>query len=247
MATYADQIEADLRALGTAERAVHEKAYLKSPGNFLHFGVTVWAIRKVAMNFRGSHRDLSHDELIMLVEELWAPEVHETRMVAIELLNAHSKLLTPQDAALLERMLDESHTWAYVDNLAADTMGALVIRYPELNRTLDKWSKHKNFWLRRAAMLSLLDPLRKGAGDFERFGRYADAMLSEKEFFIRKAIGWILRDTARKRPEMVYEWLAPRAHRASTLTVREATRHMSKERQEGLVAAAKNGKAVGTE
>jgi 3-methyladenine DNA glycosylase AlkD len=69
-------------------------------------------------------------------------------------------------------------------------------------------------------------------------------MLHEKEFFIRKAIGWILRDTSRKRPDMVYEWLAPRAHRASTLTVREATRHMAKERQERLVAAAKSGKAI---
>ena len=45
-------------------------------------------------------------------------------------------------------------------------------------------------------MLALLVPLRRGGGDFTRFGRYADAMLEEKEFFIRKAIGWVLRDTA---------------------------------------------------
>ena len=57
----------------------------------------------------------------------------------------------------------------------------------------------------------LLVALRQGGGDFERFGRYADAMLEEREFFIRKAIGWVLRDTGRKRPELVFEWLLPRA------------------------------------
>ena len=45
--------------------------------------------------------------------------------------------------------------------------------------------------------------LRRGTGDFERFARYADAMLDEREFFVRKAIGWVLRDTARKRPDLV--------------------------------------------
>ena len=51
-------------------------------------------------------------------------------------------------------------------------------------------------------------------------------MLDEKEFFIRKAIGWVLRDTARRRPEMVAEWLQPRAALAAGLTVREAVKHM---------------------
>ena len=40
-------------------------------------------------------------------------------------------------------------------------------------------------------------------------------MLDEKEFFIRKAIGWVLRETSKKRPDEVYEWIAPRTHRAS--------------------------------
>ena len=67
----------------------------------------------------------------------------------------------------------------------------------------------------------------QGRGDFERFGRYADAMLEEREFFVRKAIGWVLRDTARKRPDLVYEWLLPRAARASTVTIREAVKPLS--------------------
>jgi 3-methyladenine DNA glycosylase AlkD len=79
--------------------------------------------------------------------------------------------------------------------------------------------------------------LRRGAGDFDRFARYADAMLDENEFFVRKAIGWVLRDTARKRPDLVFEWLEPRARRASGVTIREAVRHLSSEQQREIEVA----------
>ena len=102
--------------------------------------------------------------------------------------------------ALLERLLRESRTWALVDGLAASVVGGLVERYPETRRRARPVGRDDDFWIRRSALLALLVPLRRGGGDFDRFARYADAMLDEKEFFIRKAIGWVLRDTAKKRP-----------------------------------------------
>ena len=62
-------------------------------------------------------------------------------------------------------------------------------------------------------------------------------MLDDKEFFIRKAIGWVLRDTARKRPTMVYDWLLPRAGRASKVTLREAVKPLSETQRRTLLAA----------
>lgn len=238
------QIIAELESLGTEDRAVNEKRYLKSPESMRHIGVTVPAIRKVAKGFQKANSDLDHDEVIVLAKECWSQEIHETRMIAIEVLNAYSKSLSPADVALIEKMINESHTWAYVDNLSAHTMGRLIKRFPETADVLDEWAKSENFWLRRAAMLSLLIPLRDGAGEFEQFAGYADSMLSEKEFFIRKAIGWILRDMSKKRPQLALDWLEPRAHMASTLTVREATRHMPKEKSAPFIAAAKSGEPV---
>jgi 3-methyladenine DNA glycosylase AlkD len=86
-------------------------------------------------------------------------------------------------------------------------------------------------------MLALLISLREGRGDFDRFGRYADAMLCEREFFIRKSIGWVLRDTGRKRPDLVYEWLLPRAARASAVTIREAVKPLSADQRAAILAA----------
>jgi 3-methyladenine DNA glycosylase AlkD len=80
----------------------------------------------------------------------------------------------------------------------------------------------------------LLVPLRRGAGDSERFGRYADAMLDEREPFIGKAIGWVLRDTAKRRPDRVFAWLLPRVGRASGVTRREALKPLSPDQRAAL-------------
>ncbi len=228
-------VETALRDAGDPGRAEQEKRYLKS--KLEHFGTNVPTIRRIVKAELASHGPLSHDELIDLVSALWARRVHECRMAAVELLSLRQDVLRASDIDLIERLLRESRTWALVDGLAASVVGDLVERYPELSETLDRWSTDEDFWIRRSALLALLLALRAGEGDFERFGRYADAMLEEREFFIRKAIGWVLRDTAKKRPDLVFEWLAPRAARASVVTIREAQKHLSAGQRSEIAAA----------
>ena len=233
-AADAAAIEQSLRALGTPERAAQEKAYLKSDLEFA--GTPVPAIRSVARSWCRQHHGLDHDGLVAVSQALWARPVHECRMAAAELLTANGSLLDAADLVLLEGMLRTARTWALVDGLAASVVGGLVERHPELTATLDRWAADQDFWIRRSAMLALLGPLRRGAGDFERFGRYAGQMLTEREFFIRKAIGWILRETAKRRPELVAQWLAPRVHLASGVTMREAVKPLSPSVRDQLLA-----------
>ena len=101
---------------------------------------------------------------------------------------------------------------------------------------LDRWSSDDDFWIRRSALLAWLRPLRHGAS-LDRFLAYADGMLDEKEFFIRKAIGWVLREVGKRRPEEVSPWLAPRTHRASGVTMREATKYLPAADRERLMLA----------
>jgi 3-methyladenine DNA glycosylase AlkD len=221
----AEQIEADLRAVGTPARAAQEKLYLKS--DLEHVGATVPAMRKVVIAVRRAHPELKREDVLALVRALWKKPIHERRAAAVELLEQYKKELRPEDIGVVETFLREARGWALVDNLAASVAGDLAERFPaKLAPVLDRWSKDENFWLRRSALLALLLPLRQGEGDFSRFCRYADAMLEEKEFFIRKAIGWVLRETAKKTPRRVMDWLLPRAARASGLTVREASKHL---------------------
>ncbi|MHA6523617.1 DNA alkylation repair protein [Tessaracoccus sp. G1721] len=234
IAGLAAEIDGELRARAVSERAVGEKAYLKS--DLTHYGASVPAMR-AAVRAAMAGVALDHDSLVAMVEVLWAEPVHERRAAAVELLESHRGLLDVADADLLERLLRESRTWALVDSLAASVVGPLTEADPAWGPVLDRWAADGDFWIRRSALLAHLIPLRTGGGDWARFTRFADAMLEEKEFFIRKAIGWILRDTARRRPELVFDWLLPRAARASGLTVREAVKYLAPEQRDAVLAA----------
>jgi len=242
MASLASAARADaasseeaLRAAGRPERAENEKRYLKSDLEFI--GVDSTGTRRIVRAFLERRDKLDHDGLVALVAALWERLVHERRAVAIELLDRHRRLLGPEDVPLLERLLRDSYTWAYVDALATHVVGPLVERYPELTATLDRWASDGDFWIRRSALLALLRPIRRGEGDFERFARYADSMLEEREFFIRKAIGWVLREASKSRPALVYEWVAPRTHRMSGVTIREAVKYLPQEQRGALMTA----------
>ena len=230
----ADLLADDLRAIGDPDRAAQEKAYLKSELEF--FGESVWEIRRVAKAFVSGAKPLAHEDLTALVEALWAAPVFERRMASVVLLELHPTLLGPADLPLIERLLRESLTWALVDALATDVVGGILARSPAVTPVLDRWATDPDFWIRRASLLAELQPLRKG-GDLGPFLRRADAMLDEKEFFIRKAIGWVLREVGKRRPEEVIAWLGPRTHRASGVTMREAVKYLPKADGERLTAA----------
>ncbi len=234
MRRAAEDLETRLRAVGTSERAEREKRYLKS--ELEHLGVTVWEIRREVRTFAKEHPALAHDELVVLVEALWAKPVHERRMAATMLLEAYPEAVGPADLPLLHRLVRESRTWALVDGLAADVLGQLLLRHPEVAESLDQWALDEDFWVRRAALLAMIKPLREGAS-FARFAGYADAMLGDKEFFIRKAIGWVLRETGKRRPQEVFEWLAPRTGRVSGVTIREAVKYLTPEQRDELLSA----------
>jgi 3-methyladenine DNA glycosylase AlkD len=232
--TLADTIDRALAKQGSKARAAGAKAYLKSDLAF--YGVTSPKLRATVLGLAKAAQP-DHDAVIAAVEALWPRGTFELRAAAVELLVKYVALLGPQDVPLIEQLIREAKTWALVDALAPSVMGTLVLAHPALGKTLDRWAKDRDFWVRRAAMLTLLVPLRRGEGDFDRFARYADAQLADTEFFIRKAIGWILRETSKKRPQLVYDWLLPRAARASGLTVREATKYLTAKQKAAVLAA----------
>lgn len=238
--TVAEAIATELRRRGTPERAVKEKAYLKS--SLDHYGVSVPETRAiVTAQLRsvevGRRAGVGHDFAVEVAQALWDYPIHELRSAAVMVLIRAKDHLGGGDAALIERFLRESRTWALVDPLAGDLVGPLTEVTADFDPALERWAVDEDFWLRRSALLAHLRPLRAGGGDFDRFSRFADVMLQEREFFIRKAIGWVLRDTAKKRPDLVFEWLLPRAHRASGVTIREAVKPLSPDQQTASRAA----------
>jgi 3-methyladenine DNA glycosylase AlkD len=228
----AEVIERELQSEVSPERALGAKRYLKSDLEFL--GVATPRLRRVVKGAVAA-KGIDRATLVETTQALWSQPVFELRAAAVELLIRHTSLLEASDIDLVESLLRSSHTWALVDGLAPRVVGSMLERHPALGAVLDRWAVDEDFWMRRAALLALLVPLRRGGGDFERFTRYADDMLEEREFFIRKAIGWVLREIGKRRPQLVIAWLVPRAHRAAGLTIREAARHLPVEAREALL------------
>jgi 3-methyladenine DNA glycosylase AlkD len=240
MSTLADELEAEMRAIGSEERAVNEKAYLKSDLDFL--GAGFFEVGRRIRELTKAN-PMSHDEAVALAEALWSRPIFERRAAAVEVLARREKVLGPDDLPLLERLVRESGTWALVDGLAGDVTSSIVARHGSAcDSVLDRWAADADFWVRRSSLLAELKPL-KGGAPFERFARHADPMLEEREFFIRKAIGWVLREAGKRRPDEVIAWLAPRTGRASGVTMREAVRYLPEDWAKALMAGYKAKRA----
>jgi 3-methyladenine DNA glycosylase AlkD len=163
--------------------------------------------------------------------------VFERRLAAVIFLQRHPRLVAVADLPVVERLVRESRTWALVDYLAVDVLGRMVIAdAAAVSPVLDGWATDGDFWIRRSSLLCELRPIRQGA-PIDRFTARAEPMLDEREFFIRKAIGWVLREAGRRRPADVVAWLAPRTHRASGVTMREAVKHLPAADAERLMTA----------
>jgi 3-methyladenine DNA glycosylase AlkD len=220
------------RAAGSAPRAAAGKAYLKSDLRF--YGTTVPEIRRAANDFAREHPDLTRTELRKIARELWSTDVYELRSAGIALLSRYADLLEERDLPWLIGFVRRSKTWAHVDWLAADVIGGVVGESRSALRRLPAWASDENFWVRRTALLAQLRQLSHEAGDFELFSRLAASMLHEREFFIRKAIGWILREVSKKRPELVFEFLREHRGEVSSLTRSEGAKYLPARQRRAL-------------
>ncbi len=240
--TLVAEVDAGLQAASDPERAAAEQRYLKSALTFL--GTSVPQVRAVVRRLQRGHPSLSRAAVIALVDALWDAPVHERRLAAVEVMTAYHAVLEPADMAVVERLCRKAETWALVDPLADTIAGRLIVRWPEAAEMLDRWVRDPEMWVRRAGLLALLPSVRRGPKMFERFAGYADLLLDEREFFIRKAIGWVLREVGKRDPERVFVWLAARTDRASGVSVREAVKYLTPVQREAILSAYRERRVV---
>lgn len=236
VAAHVAALRAQLVAQGNPARAVQEKRYLKSELEF--FGVGMPGLRKTAKTFVRAQPALDHAQLLQLSDALWQFEVHELRALAVAILELKRLLLSAADLPMLIALVRQAKTWALVDWLATKVIGPLSDD-PKARRHIDAWARDPDFWVRRTALLCHHDALLQGAGDFDHFARMATPLLDDREFFIRKAIGWVLRSTAKRTPQRTYAFVEKHAPELSGLSFREAVRALPAGQQRKLQALRK--------
>ena len=202
-----EALDSALARAGDPDRAKGSAQYLKS--DLTHYGVRVPEIKRIALEHWRSQPHRTHADLVAWVEALWAVPAFERRLAAVKILCAERRRLQLDDLERVERMMRASKTWALLDELAIHGAGPVLERggglgsepgsgsdldgtdprsQPDPDAIVARWAADSDFWIRRAALLCHILPLRSAddarAGPaFDRFGRLAAPMLAEREFF----------------------------------------------------------------
>ena len=224
VAALLTQIEGALRPLADAQRAQRMRAYMLDQFAFLGIHASP---RRQALRTLPGLKDWTAPALLALAEALWALPEREFQYAAVDLLAKYHRQLDLQSLPSLIALVQRKSWWDSVDALAGLVGDILLLARKhghDGQHTMDSCLGHRNLWVRRVAMLHQLGW--KEQTDESRVLHYALHLAGEPDFFIRKAIGWALRDYARTRPDVVRAFLAQQGQAFSGLTRREAAKHL---------------------
>jgi 3-methyladenine DNA glycosylase AlkD len=218
-----DPFKKRFQEIANPDRARQMKAYLK--GQFDFYGIPASERRCVQKECFLEMKAKSEPLDRLFVRACWEEDERECQYLAIDYLRLKQKELNESHISMLIDLVLSKSWWDTVDMLASAVLGGILLGKPELmDRYPDQWIESENFWLKRTAILFQLKY--RDDMDFERLKGYCLENQNEKEFFIRKAIGWILRQASKYNPDEVKMILS--AGNFSGLTIREASKYLDK-------------------
>jgi len=210
-------VEAALVPLADPAQAGPMTAYMRN--KFVFLGIKTPARRSATLPL--IRRQEEH--VLATAKALWSRREREYQYVACDLLLLGAASLPASSLTGVLRLATQKSWWDTVDSLDG-VAGILVRSHPKLATRMEALASNNNFWLRRIAIQHQLTFAEDT--DAERLFRICLANAADPEFFIRKAIGWALRDYAHHDPQAVRRFLDQHGGRFSPLTLREARRHL---------------------
>jgi 3-methyladenine DNA glycosylase AlkD len=218
-----DFVQTELVRRADPEKAVGMQAYMKTDMPF--YGVQKAGRVEILRTLVRSISPADRDEYEALVLALWGLPHREEKYLAIGFARHFPEFVVPGSIPLYRRLIVEGAWWDFVDEVATKLIRRLVVAEPALTwPVVDEWIDDDDMWLRRTAILCQIGA--KEHTDTDRLFRFCAGRAFEKEFFIRKAIGWALREHARVDPESVARFVVENRDQLSGLSFREATKHI---------------------
>lgn len=220
-----DAVRTRLAEAADPAKAEPMRAYMKSAMPFR--GVPAPGVKRICREVFRAHpideRGVWEATVLALFDEA---AYREERYVAVALTGhrAYSGWQDVDTLALYDHLVVTGAWWDFVDEIAIRRVGPILLAHPATVPVLLLWARDTDIWRRRTAILA---QLKAGAAtDTGLLEACLEPSLGEDEFFLRKAIGWALREYAKTDPAWVRTYVESHRDRLSPLSIREALKHL---------------------
>jgi 3-methyladenine DNA glycosylase AlkD len=221
-AEFVNKIIDQLKKHGDPHEAEAMQKYLL--GQFPFYGVKKPARDSICKPLYAQLKtEISEKWILDTAKILWAKKERECHAIAIDIFEKHKKLITPKSFKTLEKMAVSNSWWDSVDGISSYAIAPMVLKYPEIKKEMERFSKDKNMWLNRISIIYQI--LYKEQTDVKFLFNVCERHMHREEFFIRKAIGWALRQYAKTNKKDVYAFVERNKKKLSPLSYREALKH----------------------
>ena len=184
--------------------AAGQKAYMKN--RFEFYGIQSAKRRDLQRPFLRKENLPEKWEAFQLIREMWAAPQRELQYFGMDVIAKYHHQWDQEDISFLEYLITHKSWWDTVDFLAANSVGTYLTKYPEARGYLiESWLDSGNIWLQRTCLIYQLKYKEKL--DTEELESTIQRMNGSKEFFINKAIGWILREYSKTDPEWIVDFV----------------------------------------
>lgn len=216
---YISTLETEFQKNENAKIALEQKAYMRN--QFEYYGLRAAERREIQKPFLVKAYLPKKEELELIVKTLWLKPQRDYQYFSQELANKYVGQFRKEDINLIEFMIKHRSWWDTVDYIASKLLGKYFkIQPSERNAIIERWLDSNNIWLQRSCLLFQLKYKEDLDTDFLSY--VICSLLGSKEFFIKKAIGWILREYSKTNPGWVIQFAM--ATGLSALSKREALR-----------------------
>lgn len=217
-----DELIKKIKTEGNPAKAPIHQKYHKSDLQF--FGWDTPDLRKIANQTAKQITD--NDTLFILTAHLWASEIWDARMLCNFILAKKIKLFTEEDFTRFYKWFKDCDGWAVTDLLAIPVFGEYLRQFDQFYEQVDEWKNDDHLWVRRAGLLRFITPVRHKESWPKRMEPIIIHHFPENDFFIRKAVGWLLREWSKIEPEKVRAFAEKHKAKMAPLSYREATRNL---------------------
>jgi len=229
MHPYIKGIQKKLYAERHPENAIAMKQYMRNQFEF--FGLKS-DDRRTLFKKHVNVQTLPEGEMLRdIIKELWTLPERDFQYLAIEMLIKCKKQWNEKDIILFEQLIITKSWWDTVDFLATQVIGPWFLVFPHhIKPVTGRWNQSDNIWLQRMSLLFQLKY--KKHTDYKLMFSYIKNLSGSDEFFVQKAIGWVLRENSKSNAELIINFL--NSHKLKPLSKREAMKVIERNNREEI-------------